>query len=638
LRAARLRLACLWLSQTARVLADNCVRMLVVLYVAHAGGRDAQAAWYLVTPFFILPFLLLAPLTGVLSNSWPKRTVLAASSAYCFLVIGYLPGLLAFAAEQSHPTPRPDAPVYGDPLLACLGLTLLMTGSAVFSATRYAILAAAADDTHWPLPRITGWIEMGGAAGVVLGLLWGVRAFHAPSHIWMLLHALNLFGFLVVLRVSFPSDVYRRESVGQAVADFFRDARRIFADPEARRPMLGLACFLALVYAGTGALLDYTGALFYEGPLSWALLFVGIGAALGSLLASWQGHPYRCLGLVPFGAIGMLLALGWAGVTEHLVGPSLILGIMSGLVNVPLRATYQRVVPADARGNAMAVSNALNYLCIITLLGLLFALGHFGVLEPPGRFWLVVALTALGAVLAGEAYFRPAFDQLLETAFSPIYRVHTYGPGLGAFPRQGPVLVIGNHTAWFDPFFIGKIIPRRLNCMMTSEFYDRPVVYWIFKYIFQAIRVQFSRYRREAPEIQEAVRVLDQGGGVALWPEGWLRRRPEPSLRKFGQGVWRILRERPTTPVVVCWVEGGYGSYTSYFKGKPTQNKRPDFWRRIDVAVAEPVVVPPDVLAEHRTTRAFLMRACLKARGLLGLEVPPLPEMADDKEDESEAE
>jgi hypothetical protein len=104
-------------------------------------------------------------------------------------------------------------------------------------------------------------------------------------------------------------------------------------------------------------------------------------------------------------------------------------------------------------------------------------------------------------------------------------------------------------------------------------------------------------------------------------------------LRKFGQGVWRILRERPTTPVVVCWVEGGYGSYTSYFKGKPTQNKRPDFWRRIDVAVAEPVIVPSEVLAEHRTTRAFLMRECLKARGILGLEVPPLPAFADDKDD-----
>ena len=76
---------------------------------------------------------------------------------------------------------------------------------------------------------------------------------------------------------------------------------------------------------------------------------------------------------------------------------------------------------------------------------------------------------------------------------------------------------------------------------MTSEFYDLPGVYWIFKHVFQAIRVQWSVYRRHAPEIQEAVQVLDRGGGVVLFPEGRLHRHPELLLRKFGQGVWRSL-------------------------------------------------------------------------------------------------
>ena len=34
---------------------------------------------------------------------------------------------------------------------------------------------------------------------------------------------------------------------------------------------------------------------------------------------------------------------------------------MGGLVNVPLSATYQADVPADARGNAMAIRNFADY-------------------------------------------------------------------------------------------------------------------------------------------------------------------------------------------------------------------------------------------------------------------------------------
>ena len=149
--------------------------------------------------------------------------------------------------------------------------------------------------------------------------------------------------------------------------------------------------------------------------------------------------------------------------------------------------------------------------------------------------------------------------------------------------------------------------------------------------------MQASAFRREAPELADAVARLDAGGCVAIFPEARLRRSPEPSLRRFGQGVWHILLTRPETPVVVCWIEGGFGSFCSYYNGKPTKNKRLDFRRRIDVAVSEPQVLTAEVLADSHATRVYLMRACLQARGLLGLEVPPLPEMIEEEKEEKAA-
>jgi hypothetical protein len=72
--------------------------------------------------------------------------------------------------------------------------------------------------------------------------------------------------------------------------------------------------------------------------------------------------------------------------------------------------------------------------------------------------------------------------------------------------------------------------------------------------------------------------------------------------------------------VAVCWIEGGWGSYTSYAGGAPTINKRLDFWRRIRIAIETPEVLDPALLEDARATRLHLMRVCLEARRHLGLE------------------
>src|SRR5205823_2814453 len=88
--------------QAAEVLADWCLRVAAVLQAARAGWAPVQSAWHLATVAFIAPFVLLAPLNGVLCNGLPRRGVLVASAAW---------SLLAVAAGA-----------LGVPWLACLGL------------------------------------------------------------------------------------------------------------------------------------------------------------------------------------------------------------------------------------------------------------------------------------------------------------------------------------------------------------------------------------------------------------------------------------------------------------------------------------------------------------------------------------
>src|SRR5262249_34598885 len=218
-----------------------------------------------------------------------------------------------------------------------------------------------------------------------------------------------------------------------------------------------------------------------------------------------------------------------------------------------------------------------------------------------------------GALLSWRTFLREALEQIVEVLLWPFYRICAHGPGARRIPLHGPLLAIANHCSWFDPLWLGKVIPRRITPMMTSRFFDLPVLRWLLTDVAKTIRVEASTFRREAPELQEAIAALDRGECVLIFPEAYMKRKEEQSLRQFGQGVWRILRERPNTPVVLCWIEGGWRSYTSYFGGPPTVNKRMDCCRRIDIGIEEPRVLDSPLLADQRATRAYLMRACLEA-------------------------
>ena len=71
--------------------------------------------------------------------------------------------------------------------------------------------------------------------------------------------------------------------------------------------------------------------------------------------------------------------------------------------------------------------------------------------------------------------------------------------------------------------------------------------------------------------------------------------------------------------MVLCWIEGNWGSYFSYKDGLPTRNKKFDLRRKIDIVLAEPRILSEEVLGDHRATRQYLQRECLALRRTLGL-------------------
>lgn len=358
-------------------------------------------------------------------------------------------------------------------------------------------------------------------------------------------------------------------------------------------------------------------------------IWLAASALVGALVPFAYYAPYRALGIVPLAAVAWLAAAGHGVYWNE--WPAWAHGAPLGLV-----------VGALARGRRGAEPVAET----LALFGAVAAgVGIAYMLRERGRpfdvaGWFVLAASVALVGWSWARLFRPLFEFSLEVPAWLMYRLRGTGPGLSDFPKTGPCLILANHACWLDPLFLAAALPRPITPMMTARFYDLPVIRQLV-IRFGVIRVPEKALKKDAPEIQEAIAALDRGECVVIFPEGYLRRTEDRPLRRFGQGVWQILKARPNTPVFATWIEGGWGSYTSYFNGPPTKNKKKDYRRPIGVGMSVAVTIAPEELDEHLRTRLHLMNLVSEARRHLGLE--PLPRFerltkANGSEDEGDGE
>src|SRR5206468_3500441 len=125
-----------------------------------------------------------------------------------------------------------------------------------------------------------------------------------------------------------------------------------------------------------------------------------------------------------------------------------VVGIAAGLINVPLASTYQAAVPADARGNAMAVRNMADYVCFAVVGICLGILGRYAGFDGSMQLWLVAAIAGLGTLAAWWIFRREIWELVIEFLFAIMYRFRAAGPGLETFPLKGPVIIVANHSSW----------------------------------------------------------------------------------------------------------------------------------------------------------------------------------------------
>lgn len=119
-------------------------------------------------------------------------------------------------------------------------------------------------------------------------------------------------------------------------------------------------------------------------------------------------------------------------------------------------------------------------------------------------------------------------------------------------PNQGPVLVVANHDSMLDPLAVAAAChPRRyVRFLAMAELWRNPVLRFLLDGIGQ---IPTERRGRGELALQHAIRALEQGEAVGIFPEGGLSNGQE---RRARTGVGRLAAACPQVPIVLAVVTG----------------------------------------------------------------------------------
>jgi len=316
--------------------------------------------------------------------------------------------------------------------------------------------------------------------------------------------------------------------------------RLIHADSVIWLSIIGLSVFwgvsqvvLATFPAFAKEILAINNTIIIQGLLACS----GLGIIAGSLLAGKISHNYIETGLIPLGALGMVITLFFLPQITSLPLLSvdiLAFGFFGGLFIIPLNSLIQFHARSDQLGTVLAGNNWLQNVVMFSFLTITVA---FSLLDIHSKVILNL-LTIVTLVGAGYTVWKlpqSLVRYLFGALFSSKYRVNVQG--FDNMPSQGGVLMLGNHVSWLDWAMIQIASPRPVRFVMENKYYQRWYLSW-FLDLFGVIPISSASSKGALEAINTR---LKQGDVICLFPEGAISRNGQ--LGEFKTGFERCVED-----------------------------------------------------------------------------------------------
>jgi 1-acyl-sn-glycerol-3-phosphate acyltransferase len=130
--------------------------------------------------------------------------------------------------------------------------------------------------------------------------------------------------------------------------------------------------------------------------------------------------------------------------------------------------------------------------------------------------------------------------------------------GLEHLPARGPYIVAANHANYLDGVVLASALPRKISFLVMPRVYRATPLHPYFHDHVGSIPVALAR--PDPGAIRRALRILEQGGVVGIFPEGPFSR--HGNLVRGQPGV-ALVALRSGVPVVPAGISGTFHALAS---------------------------------------------------------------------------
>lgn len=156
----------------------------------------------------------------------------------------------------------------------------------------------------------------------------------------------------------------------------------------------------------------------------------------------------------------------------------------------------------------------------------------------------------------GKKRFKGEIGYSLLTPIMRVLFRFYYNPKIinkEVIPKEGPILIVGNHKHIYDQCLTIMATKRVIHYMAKKEYFDGKMA-WFFKLV-GCISVDRSIKDHNATE--KALKVLNSGGAIGLFPEGTRNKTKDVFLLPFKFGTVSMAKKTNAT-IIPFGLTGDY--------------------------------------------------------------------------------
>ncbi len=144
--------------------------------------------------------------------------------------------------------------------------------------------------------------------------------------------------------------------------------------------------------------------------------------------------------------------------------------------------------------------------------------------------------------------------QVLTPIMRLLFRLY-YNPTIlnkEKIPKEGPILIVGNHKHLFDQCLTIMATKRTIHYMAKKEYFDSKMA-WFFKMVGC---IPVNRSIKDKDAVERALSILNEKGAIGLFPEG-TRNKTDAFLLPFKFGTVSMAKKTNAT-IVPFGITGDY--------------------------------------------------------------------------------